>query len=255
MMSSAVETLPHLNQFESPLSSVEPLVEMRDIVKTFHSQAGDFTALKGISVNFYPGEFISIVGRSGSGKSTLANMITGIDHPSSGSVRVGKTYIHKLPESQMAVWRGQNLGIVFQFFQLMPILTLFENVKLPMDLCNKLPAREREARAMELLTLVGLQDFAEQLPDEVSGGQEQSAAIARALANDPPILIADEPTGNLDSRTAEAVFNIFTGLVAQGKTIIMVTHDQSLAERTGRVIHIADGQLLDSQPSPRETSC
>jgi len=238
-----------------PPSGVEPLVEMCDIVKTFHSQAGDFTALKGISVNFYPGEFISIVGRSGSGKSTLANMMTGIDHLSSGSVRVGKTYIHKLKESQMAVWRGQNLGIVFQFFQLMPILTLFENVKLPMDLCHKFPPREREERAAALLQLVGLQDFADQLPDEVSGGQQQSAAIARALANDPPILIADEPTGNLDSRTAEAVFNIFTGLAAQGKTIIMVTHDQTLAERTGRVIRIADGLLLDGPSTPQEGAC
>jgi putative ABC transport system ATP-binding protein len=255
-MSSSYSNLAGLKALEIPVSPAEPLVEMCDIVKIFHSQAGEFTALKGISVNFYPGEFVSIVGRSGSGKSTLANMITGIDHPSSGSVRVGKTYIHTLKESQMAVWRGLNLGIVFQFFQLMPILTLFENVKLPMDLCNKIPPQEREARAMTLLRLVGLQDFADQLPDEVSGGQQQSAAIARALANDPPILIADEPTGNLDSRTAESVFNIFIDLVAQGKTIIMVTHDQSLAERTGRVIHIADGALLDNPMVARgEESC
>jgi len=252
MITTPSSAQPGVQQIGSLVLRAEPLVQMRDIVKTFHSQAGDFTALKGISVNFYPGEFVSIVGRSGSGKSTLANMITGIDHPTSGSVQVGKTTLHTLKESQMAVWRGHNLGIVFQFFQLMPILTLFENVKLPMDLCNKIPAQEREARATELLTLVGLQDFADQLPDEVSGGQQQSAAIARALANDPPILIADEPTGNLDSRTAEAVFNIFNNLVAQGKTIIMVTHDQSLAERTGRVIRIADGALLDNQLTPRE---
>jgi putative ABC transport system ATP-binding protein len=255
MMAPSANPQTNLKPPDIPLSSVEPLVEMRDIVKTFHSQAGEFTALKGISVNFYPGEFVSIVGRSGSGKSTLANMITGIDHPTSGSVRVGTTYIHQLAESQMAVWRGQNLGIVFQFFQLMPILTLLENVKLPMDLCRKFSARERENRAMDLLSLVGLQDFADQLPDEVSGGQQQSAAVARALANDPPILIADEPTGNLDSLTAESVFDIFTNLVAQGKTIIMVTHDQALAERTGRVIRIADGVLLDAPSAPMEIAC
>jgi putative ABC transport system ATP-binding protein len=225
----------------------EPLVEMTDVVKSFHSPAGDFVALKGINVQFYPGEFVSVVGKSGSGKSTLANMITGIDHPTSGSVRVGETLIHQLKESQMSVWRGHNLGIVFQFFQLMPHLTLLENVKLPMDLCKTLPLREREGRAMSLLELVGLQDFADQLPDEVSGGQQQSAAIARALANDPPILIADEPTGNLDSRTAEGVFKIFTDLVGSGKTIIMVTHDATLAERTNRIVHIADGRLVEPE--------
>ena len=229
----------------SPVSAPQPLIEMDNIVKVFHTLAGEFTALKGISVNFYPGEFVSIVGRSGSGKSTLANMITGIDHPTSGTVRFGDMYIHSLKESQMAVWRGHNLGIVFQFFQLMPMLTLLENVKLPMDLCNIYPRGEREDHALALLETVGLKDFARQLPDEVSGGQQQSAAIARALANDPPILIADEPTGNLDSRTAESVFAIFANLVAAGKTIIMVTHDQTLAERTGRVIHIADGRLLE----------
>ncbi len=222
-----------------------PLVEMDRIVKNFHSPAGDFLALKGVSVNFYPGEFVSIVGRSGSGKSTLANMITGIDHPTSGAVRIGGTNLHHLKEGQMSSWRGRNLGIVFQFFQLMPILTLLENVKLPMDLCNRWPRPERTARALHLLERVGLQDFAHQRPDAVSGGQQQSAAIARALANDPPLLIADEPTGNLDSHTARSVFAIFTQLVAGGKTIIMVTHDQSLAEQTGRVIRISDGQLLD----------
>ena len=223
----------------------QPLVEMDQIVKNFHSPAGDFLALKGVSVNFYPGEFVSIVGRSGSGKSTLANMITGIDHPTSGAVRINGTAIHQLKEGQMSSWRGRNLGIVFQFFQLMPILTLLENVKLPMDLCQRWPLNERTERSMHLLELVGLQDFANQLPDAVSGGQQQSAAIARALANDPPLLIADEPTGNLDSKTAQSVFAVFTQLIADGKTIIMVTHDQSLAEQTGRVIRISDGQLLD----------
>lgn len=229
------------------LPPVEPLVEMVDIVKIFKTPAGDFTALKGVTARFYPGEFVSIVGKSGSGKSTLANMITGIDHPTSGTVRVGSTFIHSMSESDMSVWRGKNLGIVFQFFQLLPMLTLLENVMLPMDFAERLPLWEREERAYELLRLVGLEELAHKVPAAVSGGQQQSAAIARALANDPPLLIADEPTGNLDSRTAESVFAIFQGLVEQGKTIIMVTHDPALARRTSRVLSIVDGEILEGE--------
>lgn len=214
-------------------------------MKTFHTPAGEFSALKGVSASFFPGEFVSIVGKSGSGKSTLANMITGIDHPTSGVVRVGGVEVHRLSESDMSVWRGRNLGIVFQFFQLLPMLTLLENVMLPMDFAEMYTPAGREERAFDLLRLVGLESEADKLPAEVSGGQQQSAAIARALANDPPLLIADEPTGNLDSRTAEAVFEIFDGLAADGKTIIMVTHDPTLAARTGRILHIADGELVD----------
>jgi len=223
--------------------AVEPLVEMRDIVKVFATPAGEFTALKGVNVSFFPGEFTAIVGKSGSGKSTLANMITGIDHPTSGTVRIGNTYVHSLNESDMSVWRGRNLGIVFQFFQLLPMLTLLENVVLPMDFCEVIPAAERVDRAYELLALVGLEDVVDKTPLAVSGGQQQSAAIARALANDPPLIIADEPTGNLDSRTAESVFELFNLLVSRGKTIIMVTHDQALARRTARVLSIVDGEL------------
>jgi ABC-type lipoprotein export system ATPase subunit len=223
----------------------EPLISMNQIVKTFKTPAGDFTALKGIQACFYRGEFVSVVGKSGSGKSTLVNMLTGIDHPSSGSVRIGDTYVHSLDENKMSVWRGKNLGIVFQFFQLLPMLSLLENVVLPMDFCNMYAPEAREARAMELLQLVGLENFAHQLPMAVSGGQQQSAAIARALANDPPILIADEPTGNLDSRTAESVFKLLTDLVSQGKTVIMVTHDGSLAKRTSRSMIISDGELVN----------
>jgi putative ABC transport system ATP-binding protein len=221
------------------------LIEMHRVVKTFHTPAGDFQALKGIDVCFYEGEFVAVVGRSGSGKSTLVNMITGIDHPTSGSVVIDGTEVHRMSEGKMSIWRGRNLGIVFQFYQLLPMLSLLENVLLPMDFANTIPAEKREDRARGLLALVGLQACADLLPAEISGGQQQSAAIARSLANDPPMLIADEPTGNLDSRTAAGVFSIFTRLAEEGKTIIMVTHDPSLAKRTHRSIFLSDGCLVD----------
>lgn len=223
-----------------------PFIEMSEILKAFKSSAGEFTALKGVTACFYEGEFVSVVGKSGSGKSTLVNMITGIDHPTSGTVRIGDVMVHKLSESRMSQWRGRNLGIVFQFFQLLPMLSLLENVMLPMDFCGMYSPEERPERAMALLELVELQDYAHSLPYAVSGGQQQSTAIARALANDPPIVIADEPTGNLDSKSAERVFDIFTGLMERGKTILMVTHDHALASRTQRVLTIADGELSSS---------
>ncbi len=224
----------------------EPLIEMKDIFKTFKTGAGYFTALNGVNVCFYDGEFVSVVGKSGSGKSTLVNMLTGIDHPSSGTVRVHGEYIHQLTEGQMSIWRGSNLGIIFQFFQLLPMLSILENVMLPMDFAKVIPFQEREKRAMQLLEMVGLEDYAHDLPAEVAGGQQQSAAIARSLANDPPIIIADEPTGNLDSRSADDVFKIFSDLAEQGKTIIMVTHDSSLAKRTDRMMLLSDGELINS---------
>jgi putative ABC transport system ATP-binding protein len=223
-----------------------PLIEMSGIEKVFKSSAGEFTALKGVTACFYEGEFVSVVGKSGSGKSTLVNMITGIDHPTHGTVRIGEVMVHKLSESKMSQWRGRNLGIVFQFFQLLPMLSLLENVMLPMDFCNMYDPQERPDRAMDLLDLVELKDYAHSLPYAVSGGQQQSTAIARALANDPPIMIADEPTGNLDSKSAERVFEIFTGLVERGKTVLMVTHDHMLASRTQRVLMITDGELSNS---------
>lgn len=225
----------------------DPLIEMRDIVKVFKTGAGDFTALNGVDVCFFEGEFVCVVGKSGSGKSTLVNMLTGIDHPTRGTVRVSDTFIHQLSEGRMSIWRGRNLGIVFQFFQLLPMLSIMENIMLPMDFAKSIPFKEREARAMELLELVGLEDYAHELPAEVSGGQQQSAAIARALANDPPIIIADEPTGRLDSVTAETIFQIFLSLQEQGKTIIMVTHDRDLAQRASRTLEIADGEILDGE--------
>ncbi len=217
---------------------------MRQIVKKFKTVAGEVTVLKSIDVDFYPGEFVGVIGKSGSGKSTLVNMLTGIDRPTSGEVQIGGTMVHKLNESKMSRWRGVNLGIVFQFYQLMPVLTLLENTMLPMDIAGKVPAVERETRAMQLLRMVGLADDANKMPSAVSGGQQQAAAIARAMANDPPIIIADEPTGNLDSRTAEHIFEIFEELVTQGKTIIVVTHDAQLSQRTGRTVLLCDGEVV-----------
>ena len=219
-------------------------ITMEGVDKIFRTPAGDFIALKDINVEFGEGEFVGVVGRSGCGKSTLVNMLTGIDRPSAGVVRMRGVDIHRLSESDMARWRGRNMGIVFQFFQLLPTLTLLENVLLPMDLAGKYAPDERIERAMDLLDMVGLAAHADDLPNAVAGGQQQSAAIARALANDPPIILADEPTGNLDSRAAEMVFGIFENLADQGKTIIMVTHDDALAARAKRVLRLSDGEII-----------
>jgi putative ABC transport system ATP-binding protein len=219
------------------------LIELQQVAKVYEGAAGKFTALKGIDLNVDPGEFVAVIGKSGSGKSTLINMITGIDRPTAGKVLVGDTAVHTLNEGQIAVWRGKNVGVVFQFFQLLPTLTVIENVMLPMDFCDVYPLREREARAMHLLNQVDMTDHAFKLPTAISGGQQQRVAIARALANDPPILVADEPTGNLDSVTAQAIFNLFFELVAGGKTILMVTHDMDLAEKASRTVILVDGEI------------
>ena len=223
------------------------LVDLRQVVKTFESAAGCFTALKGIDMQVGAGEFVSIVGKSGSGKSTLINMITGIDRPTSGEVLVGDTAVQALKEGQIAVWRGRAIGLIFQFFQLLPTLTAIENIMLPMDYCQHYPRRERPERAMHLLAQVDMAEYAHQLPSTLSGGQQQSIAIARALANDPPLVAADEPTGNLDARTTEAVFRLFESLVDGGKTILMVTHDNDLAGRAQRTIKLADGLIVDER--------
>jgi putative ABC transport system ATP-binding protein len=223
------------------------LISLRQVVKTFETAAGSFAALRGIDLQVKPGEFLAVVGKSGSGKSTLLNMITGIDRPTSGEVLVGDKAVHKLNEGQMAVWRGCNIGIVFQFFQLLPTLTLVENVMLPMDFCKAFLAHERERRAMQLLDLVGMTPHAHKLPSAVSGGEQQRVAIARALANDPPIIVADEPTGNLDSQTAETVFRLFERLADQGKTIVMVTHDSDLSRRVTRTVIVSDGMILNGR--------
>lgn len=221
------------------------LIELNKVVKVYETPAGQFTALKGVDLKVDTHEFVAVVGKSGSGKSTLINMITGIDRPTSGEVYVGDTAVHKLGEGRMAAWRGKHIGVIFQFFQLLPTLTLVENVMLPMDFCNTYAPSERYDRAMQLLEHVNMADHAHKLPSAVSGGQQQRVAIARALANDPPIIVADEPTGNLDSRTANQVFDLFTQLVAEGKTILMVTHDQDLVKRVNRAVLVVDGEIKD----------
>jgi putative ABC transport system ATP-binding protein len=223
------------------------VIQLNNVVKRFSVGTATTTVLKGISLQVQAGEFVSIVGPSGSGKSTLINMITGIDRPSAGEVQVLGQPIHTLTENQLARWRGRSLGIIFQSFQLLPALTLLKNVILPMQLAGQYPPQERRARAFHLLETVGVADQADKLPAMVSGGQQQRAAIARALANDPPLLVADEPTGNLDSATAHTIFAFFTQLVAHGHTLVMVTHDRALAQATARQVVLIDGQVVGEQ--------
>jgi len=222
-----------------------PAIVLQNVEKTYENAAGKFLALKNINLQLNYGQFISIVGKSGCGKSTLLNMITGIDHPTAGDVLIDNEHIYKMSESKRSLWRGKNMGVVFQFFQLLPTLTLLENTMLPMDYCNMYPFYERPERAMELLKLVGLEDQAHKLPTAVSSGQQQSAAIARALATDPSIILADEPTGNLDSRAADNVLNLFESLARGGKTILIVTHDPSITLRTDQTIILSDGEIID----------
>lgn len=219
------------------------VVKLIDVVKSFPVGDGEVTVLKGLSLDIKSGEFVSIVGPSGNGKSTLLNMITGIDRPTDGQVIVTGREIHTMSENKLAAWRGEHVGIVFQFFQMLPSLSLLQNIILPMDFAKKYKPRERRERAISLLESVGLEDQANKLPGMVSGGQQQRAAIARALANDPPLVVADEPTGNLDTRSANDVFDLFSNLVEQGKTLLMVTHDKELSRRVPRVVEIIDGKI------------
>jgi putative ABC transport system ATP-binding protein len=228
-----------------------PLIELRGVRKTFPLGEREVTVLDDVSFTVERGEFVAIVGASGSGKSTLLNMITGIDRPSAGEVRVAGTALHELDENRLAIWRGEHVGVVFQFFQLLPALTLLQNVVLPMDFAGRLPAGERRTRAEELLARVGLSAHADQLPGTVSGGQQQRAAIARALANDPPLLVADEPTGNLDSRTADEVLAVLDAVRGDGRTIVLVTHAPDLAEHADRVVSVVDGRIAGDQPGSR----
>jgi putative ABC transport system ATP-binding protein len=219
------------------------LICLNSVTKTYQTDAGLFHALKSVDLRVAAGEFVAIVGKSGSGKTTLINMITGLDRPSSGQILVGGAEVEKLGENRLAAWRGRTIGVVFQFFQLLPTLTALENVMLPMDFCGTPSFLQRRSRALELLELMEIETQANKLPARLSGGQQQRVAIARALATDPPILAADEPTGNLDSKTAAAVFALFERLAALGKTVLMVTHDPELAQRAARQLHIADGVI------------
>jgi len=219
------------------------LVQVKQVVKSFPVGGGMITVLKGISFEVKNGEFVTIVGPSGNGKSTLLNMITGIDRPTDGEVIVNGLEIHKMSENQLAAWRGQQVGIIFQFFQMLPALSLLQNIILPMDFAKKYSPRDRRERALHLLDTVDLADQANKLPSMVSGGQQQRAAIARALANDPELIVADEPTGNLDTRNANDIFDLFVKLIEEGKTMVMVTHDKDLARRVPRVVEIIDGKI------------
>jgi putative ABC transport system ATP-binding protein len=220
------------------------LIELHQVMKRYESDAGNVTALKGINLQICSGEFVAITGRSGCGKTTLVNVVTGLDRCTAGEIWVAGVGIHRLSEEKAAVWRGRNVGIVLQSFQLLNTITILQNVMLPMDFANRGTLKERRKRALYLLDQVGIVDHAHKSPTAISGGQQQRVAIARALANDPPLIVADEPTGSLDSVTATSVFQIFESLVAQGKTILVVTHDRDLARSAQRMVTIADGEIV-----------
>jgi len=224
--------------------ATDHFIDLRNVSRTFAGPRGGFTALDRVELGLPAGEFVAVVGKSGSGKSTLINLLAGIDRPTAGEVRVGSVPVHALDESALAAWRGRNVGVVFQFFQLLPTLTILENVTLPMDFCGtRRPAEAREM-ALTLLENVGVADQAQKLPSALSGGEQQRAAIARALANDPALLVADEPTGNLDSQTADSVLDLLAGLTRRGKTVVMVTHERDMAGIADRIVTLADGRVV-----------
>ncbi|MCE5207552.1 MAG: ABC transporter ATP-binding protein [Chloroflexi bacterium] len=225
---------------------LQPLIRTRGLTKIYQTTAGDFPALKSVDLDVYAGELLTVIGKSGAGKTTLINLITGVDHITSGEVWFRDTAIHSMNEEQLTTWRGHNLGMIYQSFYLMPGLNLINNVLLPIDFSGNFRSGPSKERALELLRMVELEEHAYKYPSEISGGQQQRVAIARALANDPPLIVADEPTGRLDSATAEVIFNIFENLVKFGKTIFMVTHDTNFANRSTRTLKIADGQILNS---------
>ncbi len=234
------------------------LIELQRVTKQYSTPAGTFTAINEIDLQVEAGEFVAITGKSGSGKSTLLNMITAIDTPTAGAITVAGVAVHQLSQNNSAIWRGTNIGLVFQFFQLLPTLTVVENVMLPMDFCNTYPTGERRERARMLLDRVGVLDQADKVPTLLSGGQQQRVAIARALANDPPVVIADEPTGNLDSHMADATLSLFQELAAGGQTILMVTHERTVTDWVSRTVNLADGVIiadsLITDRVPREVS-
>lgn len=222
-----------------------PLIKIEGLVKTYQTGAGPFDALRGIDLAVNHGEYVGVIGKSGAGKTTLINMISGVDSITSGEVIVNGTVVQTLREDQLAQWRGKNVGVVYQSFNLLPMLSLRDNITLAMDFCGNYKRGESEAKAMDLLDRVELREHAHKPPAYISGGQKQRVAIARALANDPDLILADEPTGRLDSVTSETIFQVFNDLVSQGKTILMVSHDRSLANRVDRVVELTDGKITD----------
>jgi putative ABC transport system ATP-binding protein len=228
----------------TPTSHDGKLITVRDLVKVYSTAAGDFEALHAIQLDIEKGEFVALYGKSGAGKSTLINMITGIDMPTAGEVIVNGIPLHRMSGDQLSKWRGEHMGIVFQFFQLIPSLSLIENITLPMDFCNTYKGMKQIQRALELLEVVGIAEHAKKTPSKISGGQQQRVAIARALANDPDVIVADEPTGNLDSTNAKGILEVFSKLVANGKTVIVATHDSEVAEYATKIIEIVDGSIV-----------
>jgi putative ABC transport system ATP-binding protein len=224
------------------------VIDVSGLRKSYRLPAGEVTAVAGVDLRVRAGEFVAVVGRSGSGKTTLLNLLAGIDRPDAGRIDVAGAAVHELKSSALAAWRGRAIGLVFQFFQLLPTLTVVENVMLPMDFCDTYPARVRRRRALELLARVDIEAQADKLPAALSGGQQQRAAIARALANDPPVLLADEPTGNLDSATSDAVLAIFAGLAARGTAVVMVTHERDVSAFATRRVTLVDGRITADEP-------
>ncbi len=227
--------------------TANPLIELRSVVKVYDSLAGSVTALNGIDLNIFQGEFLVVTGKSGSGKTTLVNMLTGLDRSTSGEIWVNGEPLHKFGPEKAAKLRGRTMGVVFQSFELLPTLTVLQNVMLPMDFAWRYSRSEQRKRALSLLEEVDIADHAKKLPTALSGGQQQRLAIARAMANDPAILVADEPTGSLDLATAKAVVDIFEGLVQQGRTVFMVTHDKDIAKRGSRTITLSDGEIIQTK--------
>jgi len=225
-----------------------PLIQVQNLVKSYPTGTDPFEALHAINLTVQRGEYVGVIGKSGAGKTTLVNMLSGIDRITSGEVFVNGTAVHALAEDELSRWRGRSLGVVFQSFHLLPMLSLRDNITLAMDFGGRYQRRKSESRAMDLLAQVELEEHAHKPPAYISGGQKQRVAIARALANDPPLLLADEPTGRLDSVTSETILKIFDDLIRQGKTIIMVSHERTLARRVDRVIELEDGKIIgDSQ--------
>jgi putative ABC transport system ATP-binding protein len=240
------ECEPYRSPMTESRRASSPLISLRGVSKSYPTAGGQFSALADVSLTVDRGGFVVILGESGSGKSTCLSLLSGIDRPTSGEVHVGGTAVHSLREHEISEWRGRAVGIVFQFFQLLPTLTAIENVMLPMDFCNRWPAGERRERALALLARLGVADQAGKFPSTLSGGQQQRAAIARALANAPEVLLADEPTGNLDSKTSASILELFAELAREGQTVVMVTHAEGARRYASQIVTLADGRVVPS---------